>query len=79
MSRDLSSERAWCRLFDANRCHAGVFIIDTLLTTVVGLVLAIVIGIATATALSEFLPRRVAAPLSICIDLLAAVSSSLIV
>ena len=60
---------------DTEQFGAGVFIIDTLLTTVIGLVLAIAVGIATATALSEFLPRRVAAPLSTCIDLLAAVPS----
>jgi phosphate transport system permease protein len=60
---------------DTNQFGAGVFIIDTLLTTGIGLVLAITIGIATATALSEFLPRRVAGPLSTCVDLLAAVPS----
>lgn len=32
-------------------------------------------GIATAAALSEFLPRRIAGPLSTCVDLLAAVPS----
>jgi phosphate transport system permease protein len=60
---------------DSEQFGAGVFIVDTLLTTVIGLLLAITVGIATAAALSEFLPRRVAAPLSTCVDLLAAVPS----
>jgi phosphate transport system permease protein len=60
---------------DAEQFGAGVFIVDTLITTVVGLLIAIPVGIATAAALSEFLPRRIGAPLSTCIDLLAAVPS----
>lgn len=60
---------------DTEQFGAGVFILDTLITTGIGLLLAIIVGIATAAALSEFLPRRIAAPLSTCIDLLAAVPS----
>jgi phosphate transport system permease protein len=60
---------------DQSQFGAGVFIIDTLITTGVALLIAIPVGIATAAALSEFLPRRVAAPLSTCIDLLAAIPS----
>jgi phosphate transport system permease protein len=60
---------------DALRFGAGVFIVDTLLTTGLALLIAIPVGIATAAALSEFLPRRVAGPLSTSIDLLAAVPS----
>ncbi|MGO8863491.1 MAG: phosphate ABC transporter permease subunit PstC [Acidimicrobiales bacterium] len=60
---------------DAGKFGAGVFIVDTLLTTGLGLLVAIPVGIATATALSEFLPRRLAGPLSTSIDLLAAVPS----
>jgi phosphate transport system permease protein len=56
---------------DTEQFGAGVFII----TTVVGLLIAIPVGIATAAALSEFLPRRIGAPLATCIDLLAAVPS----
>ncbi len=59
----------------AGQYGAGVFIIDTLITTGVALLIAVPIGIATAAALSEFLPRRVAGPLSACVDLLAAVPS----
>jgi phosphate transport system permease protein len=60
---------------DVEQFGAGVFIVDTLLTTGIGLLIAIPVGIATAAALSEFLPRRLAAPLSTCVDLLAAVPS----
>jgi phosphate transport system permease protein len=60
---------------DTEQFGAGVFIIDTLITTGVGLLIAIPVGIATAAALSEFLPRRIGAPLGTCIDLLAAVPS----
>jgi phosphate transport system permease protein len=60
---------------DAEKFGAGVFIVDTLLTTGLGLLIAIPVGIATAAALSEFLPRRLAGPLSTSIDLLAAVPS----
>jgi len=60
---------------DTEKFGAGVFIVDTLLTTGLGLLMAIPVGIATAVALSEFLPRRLAGPLSTAIDLLAAVPS----
>jgi phosphate transport system permease protein len=60
---------------DTSHFGAGVFIIDTLITTGVGLLIAVPVGIATAAALSEFLPRRLAGPLSTCVDLLAAVPS----
>ncbi len=60
---------------DTEQFGAGVFIVDTLLTTAIALLLAITVGIATAAALSEFLPRRLAGPLSTCVDLLAAVPS----
>jgi phosphate transport system permease protein len=60
---------------DAEQFGAGVFILDTLLTTGIGLLIAVPIGLATAVALSEFLPRRLGAPLATCIDLLAAVPS----
>jgi phosphate transport system permease protein len=60
---------------DQSQFGAGVFIIDTLITTGVALLIAIPVGLGTAAALSEFLPRRLASPLSTCIDLLAAVPS----
>jgi phosphate transport system permease protein len=60
---------------DQSQFGSGVFIVDTLITTTMALLIAIPVGIGTAVALSEFLPGRVAAPLSTCIDLLAAVPS----
>jgi phosphate transport system permease protein len=60
---------------DQEQFGAGVFIIDTLITVGVALLIAVPIGIGTAASLSELLPRRVAAPLSAAIDLLAAVPS----
>ena len=63
---------------DTDQFGAGVFIVDTLITTGVGLLLAIPVGIATAAALSEFLPRRIGGPLSTCIDLIAAVPSIIV-
>jgi phosphate transport system permease protein len=54
---------------------AGIFIVDTLITTGMALIIAVPVGIATAVALSEFLPRPLAGPLSGCVDLLAAVPS----
>jgi phosphate transport system permease protein len=60
---------------DAGQFGAGVFIVDTLLTTGLALLIAIPVGIGTAAALTEFLPRRIAGPLATGIDLLAAVPS----
>jgi phosphate transport system permease protein len=60
---------------DQGEFGAGVFIVDTLITTGVALLIAVPVGIGTAVALSEFLPRRLAGPLSTAIDLLAAVPS----
>ena len=52
---------------------AETFIVGTLVTTAVALVLAVPIGVATAAFLSELAPRWLAAPLSVLIDLIAAV------
>jgi phosphate transport system permease protein len=60
---------------DQEQFGAGVFIIDTLITTGIALLIAVPIGFGTAIALSELLPRRVAAPVSTVIDLFAAVPS----
>jgi phosphate transport system permease protein len=54
---------------------AETFIVGTLVTTAVALVLAVPIGVATAAFLSEFAPRWLATPLSVLIDLIAAVPS----
>jgi len=54
---------------------AAVFIVGTLVTTFVALLVAVPIGVGTAAFLSELAPRWIATPLSILIDLIAAVPS----
>jgi phosphate transport system permease protein len=54
---------------------AGTFIVGTLVTTAVALVLAVPIGIGTAAFLSELAPGWLATPLSVLVDLIAAVPS----
>jgi phosphate transport system permease protein len=54
---------------------AGTFIVGTLITTVLAIALAVPIGIGTAAFLSELAPRWVATPLSVAVDLIAAVPS----
>ena len=47
----------------------------TLITTAVAIVLAVPVGLGCAAFLSELAPRWLAAPLSVAIDLIAAVPS----
>jgi phosphate transport system permease protein len=54
---------------------AATFIVGTLVTTAVALLLAVPIGVGTASFLSELAPRWLATPLSVLIDLIAAVPS----
>jgi phosphate transport system permease protein len=54
---------------------AGVAIVGTLLTTGVALVIAVPIGLGTATFLAELAPRWVAAPCTVLVEFLAAVPS----
>ena len=63
--------------WDPNKAIYGVlpFIVGTLLTSAIALVLAIPIGIGAAIFLSEYAPRRIAAPLGVLVELLAAVPS----
>ena len=51
------------------------FIAGTLLTSVIALVIAIPVSLGTAILLTEFLPRRLALPLSVVVELLAGVPS----
>ncbi len=57
--------------------HYGLlpFILGTLETTAIALVLAVPIGLGTALALAFMVPRRVRAPLGTAVELLAAVPS----
>ena len=54
---------------------AGVFIVGTLLTTVVALVIAVPVGLGTATFLAGLAPRWVAAPCTVLVEFLAAIPS----
>jgi phosphate transport system permease protein len=54
---------------------AGVFIIGTLLTTAVALVIAVPVGLGTATYLAELAPRWIAAPCTVLVEFLAAIPS----
>ncbi len=59
----------------AGEYAAGILVIGTLLTTGVALVLAGPVGIGAAIALSELIPKKLAATASTVIELLAAVPS----
>jgi len=54
---------------------AAEFIVGTLVTTAVALILAVPVGVASSAYLSDLAPRWLAAPLSVAIDLIAAVPS----
>jgi phosphate transport system permease protein len=54
------------------------FIVGTLISSLIALVLATPIGLLTAIFLAEFAPRRVAIPLTFMIELLAAIPSVVI-
>jgi phosphate transport system permease protein len=58
-----------------NSYGAETFIVGTLMTTAVALVLAVPIGVGTAAFLSELAPGWLATPLSVLVDLIAAVPS----
>jgi phosphate transport system permease protein len=58
-----------------NQYGAGQFIIGTLVVTAIAMVIAVPIGLATASFLTEMCPRRIATPLGVAIDLIAAVPS----
>jgi phosphate transport system permease protein len=67
----------WTGTWDPTRRIFGAetFIVGTLVTTAVALVLAVPVGVATASFLSELAPRWLATPLSVLVDLIAAVPS----
>ncbi len=67
----------WTGTWDPTHSAYGAetFIVGTLVTTAVALVLAVPIGVATAAFLSELAPKWLATPLSVLIDLIAAVPS----
>ncbi len=67
----------WSGTYDATKdiYPTGIYIIGTLITTAVAIILAVPIGVGTAAFLSELAPRWLAGPLSVLIDLIAAVPS----
>ncbi|GAT80219.1 ABC transporter permease [Streptomyces sp. F-3] len=69
----LLTESAWS---PASSVYGGLAMIyGTAVVCVLALVLAVPVGWAAAVALSEYLPPRVARPLRLCVELLAAVPS----
>lgn len=54
---------------------AGTLLVGTVITTAVGMLIAVPVGVGTAAFLSELAPRWLASPLSVLVDLLAAVPS----
>ncbi|MEA2502398.1 MAG: phosphate transport system permease protein, partial [Actinomycetota bacterium] len=67
----------WSGTWDDSRkvYGAGIFVVGTLVTTLLALLLAVPIGLGSAAYLSEMAPRRLSQPLSVLIDLIAAVPS----
>jgi phosphate transport system permease protein len=67
----------WSTAFNTvnNQYGAGPFILGTLVITAIAMIIAVPIGLATASFLTEMCPRRIAAPLGVGIDLIAAVPS----
>jgi phosphate ABC transporter permease protein PstC len=58
-----------------NIFHGAPLVVGTLITSGVALVIGVPVAVATALYITELCPRRVRAPLSILVDLLAAVPS----
>lgn len=65
--------RTWDPIFD--NFGAAPFIYGTLVTSALGLLIAVPVGLASAVFLSELAPRKVSDALAFLIDLLAAVPS----
>jgi phosphate transport system permease protein len=67
----------WSTQFNegTNEYGAGVFIVGTLVTVALALLIAIPFGLATASYLTEMAPRRLASILGVMVDLIAAVPS----
>jgi phosphate ABC transporter permease protein PstC len=58
-----------------NIYHAAAMVVGTLITSATAMLLGVPIAVATALYLTELCPRRVRSPLSLLVDLLAAVPS----
>lgn len=75
--RTLGFSFLWGTTWDPSHNVFGLlpFIVGTLETTAIALALAVPIGIGTALALAYLVPRRLRAPLSTAVELLAAIPS----
>jgi phosphate ABC transporter permease protein PstC len=60
---------------NANIYHGAALVVGTLITTGIALVIGVPIAVATAVFINEVCPRRIRGPLSMLVDLLAAVPS----
>ena len=58
-----------------NELGAGVFIVGTLLTTALALLLAVPVGVGAAAMFAELAPRWIAGPLTAMVEFLAAIPS----
>jgi len=67
----------WSTAFNTvtNQYGAGPFILGTVVITAIAMLIAVPVGLATASFLTEMCPRRIATPLGVGIDLIAAVPS----
>ena len=59
----------------ATSTTARALVVGTLITSAIALIIGVPVAVATALFITELCPRRLAAPLSILVDLLAAVPS----
>ncbi|HEY4830258.1 MAG TPA: phosphate ABC transporter permease subunit PstC [Solirubrobacteraceae bacterium] len=58
-----------------NIYHGGALVFGTIVTSIIALILGVPVAVASALFINEMCPRRLRSPLSILVDLLAAVPS----
>jgi phosphate ABC transporter permease protein PstC len=58
-----------------NIYHGGALVFGTIVTSIIALILGVPVAVASALFINELCPRRLRSPLSILVDLLAAVPS----
>ncbi len=58
-----------------NQFGAGIFIVGTVITTAIALIISVPVGIAAAVLFAELAPRRIAGPMAAAIEFLAAIPS----
>jgi phosphate ABC transporter permease protein PstC len=60
---------------EANIYHGGALLFGSIVTSIIALIIGVPVAVATAVYINELCPRRVRGPLTILVDLLAAVPS----